>query len=272
MLTPEVASTPTAAPVGRVLGVPSSSGSCTPRRPPWTLRTASHLAGHHRSHGGAGHLLHRPVRRPGRRRPKTSAPAASSTSSSAPPEPARPTPPHCAPREAPTSGSVIGLVLRRAAEVLGTRWGSGENTTKWLVEHDAEPDRHQRLARANAALELRPEAARRSPPTSATHLTSTGGRSTPASCRHRRRSRGDGGPDRISVRRRSRAKVLLVGTGPLSAIDAGGAFGLSSATAAPPSPSRRRPPLQSRGSARLSPPSGRRPRSAALLRPPRQDL
>ncbi len=62
------------------------------------------------------------------------------------------------------AGSVVGLAPSAAAtEVLASSLGIGcENTAKWLVEHDAEPDRLARIDRARAALYRADPAAARS--------------------------------------------------------------------------------------------------------------
>jgi len=132
-------------------------------------------------------------------------------------------------------GSVIGLApSAAAAEVLGTALGiPAENTTKWLVEHDTQPDRHQRLTRAKAAL---PRAASRDAVRDiAAHIQ----RLTHDLNRWAFRPgqlviideaslAGTADLDRITATAaEAGAKVLLVGDwAQLSAIDAGGAFGL----------------------------------------------
>jgi len=132
-------------------------------------------------------------------------------------------------------GSVIGLApSAAAAEVLGTALGiPAENTTKWMVEHDAAPDRHERLTRATAALPraVSREAAREI----AAHIQ----RLTHDLNRwsfhpgqlviiDEASLAGTADLDRITATAaEAGAKVLLVGDwAQLSAIDAGGAFGL----------------------------------------------
>ncbi|NCD18857.1 MAG: conjugal transfer protein [Actinobacteria bacterium] len=132
-------------------------------------------------------------------------------------------------------GSVIGLApSAAAAEVLGTALGiPAENTTKWLVEHDAAPDRLQRLTRARAAL---PRAASRE---AAREIAAHIHRLTQGIDQWRFRPgqlviideaslAGTADLDRITATAaEAGAKILLVGDwAQLSSIDAGGAFGL----------------------------------------------
>ena len=132
-------------------------------------------------------------------------------------------------------GSVIGLApSAAAAEVLSTALGiPAENTTKWLVEHDAAPDRHQRLTRARAAL---PRATSRE---NAREIAAHIQRLTDDLNRwsfhpgqlviiDEASLAGTADLDRITATAaEAGAKVLLVGDwAQLSAIDAGGAFGL----------------------------------------------
>ena len=132
-------------------------------------------------------------------------------------------------------GSVIGLApSAAAADVLGTALGiPAENTTKWLVEHDAAPDRYQRLDRARAAL---PRAASRE---AAREIAAHIQRLTHDLNRwsfhpgqlviiDEASLAGTADLDRITAcAAEAGAKVLLVGDwAQLSAIDAGGAFGL----------------------------------------------
>ncbi|MEE6296637.1 MobF family relaxase [Georgenia wangjunii] len=132
-------------------------------------------------------------------------------------------------------GSVVGLApSAAAAEVLGASLGvETENTTKWLVEHDAEPERLRRLARARSIL---PGTANRG---SARQVAAHIQRLTEEVERWRFRAKqlviideaslaGTADLDRIvACAGEAGAKVLLVGDwAQLSAIDAGGAFGL----------------------------------------------
>ncbi|NMC34876.1 MAG: AAA family ATPase, partial [Veillonellaceae bacterium] len=132
-------------------------------------------------------------------------------------------------------GSIIGLApSAAAAEVLGNSLGiPAENTTKWLVEHDATPDRHQRLTRAKAAL---PRATSRE---NAREIASHIQRLTHDLNRwafhpgqlviiDEASLAGTVDLDRITASAaEAGAKILLVGDwAQLSAIDAGGAFGL----------------------------------------------
>lgn len=131
--------------------------------------------------------------------------------------------------------SVIGLApSAAAAEVLGTALEiPAENTTKWLVEHDTQPDRHQLLSRAKAAL---PRAASRE---AAREIAAHIQRLTADLNRwafhpgqlviiDEASLAGTADLDRITAcAAEAGAKVLLVGDwAQLSAIDAGGAFGL----------------------------------------------
>ena len=132
-------------------------------------------------------------------------------------------------------GSVVGLApSAAAADVLAQSLGIGcENTAKWLVEHDAEPDRLHRIDRARAALHAAPDAA--SARTLAEHVRHL------STAVERWRFHpgqlvildeaslaGTGPLDRIAAcAGEAGAKLLLVGDwAQLSAIDAGGAFGL----------------------------------------------
>ena len=132
-------------------------------------------------------------------------------------------------------GSVLGLApSAAAADVLAQSLGIGcENTAKWLVEHDAEPDRLHRIDRARAALHSAPDTA--TARTLATHIQ----RVTADVDRWRFRPgqlvildeaslAGTVSLDRIAACvGEAGAKLLLVGDwAQLSAIDAGGAFGL----------------------------------------------
>ena len=132
-------------------------------------------------------------------------------------------------------GSIIGLApSAAAAEVLGNSLGiPAENTTKWLVEHDAASDRHQRLTRAKAAL---PRATSRE---TAREIAAHIQRLTHDLDRwsfhpgqiviiDEASLAGTADLDRITATAaEAGAKVLLVGDwAQLSAIDAGGAFGL----------------------------------------------
>ena len=132
-------------------------------------------------------------------------------------------------------GSVVGLApSAAAADVLAQSLGIGcENTAKWLVEHDAEPDRLRRIDRARAALHAAPDAA--TARTVADHLA----RLTAQVERWRFHPgqlvildeaslAGTLPMDRIAACvGEAGAKLLLVGDwAQLSAIDAGGAFGL----------------------------------------------
>lgn len=132
-------------------------------------------------------------------------------------------------------GSVVGLApSAAAAEILGNSLGvTAENTAKWLVEHDAEPQRLRHLARAR---EILPIAANRETAREvAAHLR----RLTQEVERWRFRAgqlvivdeaslAGTADLDRIvACAANAGAKVLLAGDwAQLSAIDAGGAFGL----------------------------------------------
>jgi conjugative relaxase-like TrwC/TraI family protein len=132
-------------------------------------------------------------------------------------------------------GSVVGLApSAAAADVLAQSLGIGcENTAKWLVEHDAEPDRLHRIDRARAALNAAPDAA------TARMLAGHVQRLTTAVERWRFHPgqlvildeaslAGTLPLDRIAAcAGEAGAKLLLVGDwAQLSAIDAGGAFGL----------------------------------------------
>ncbi len=132
-------------------------------------------------------------------------------------------------------GSVVGLApSAAAADVLAQSLGIGcENTAKWLVEHDAEPDRLHRIDRARAALQAAPDAA--TARTLADHVA----RLTAQVERWRFHPgqlvmldeaslAGTLAMDRIAACvGEAGAKLLLVGDwAQLSAIDAGGAFGL----------------------------------------------
>lgn len=132
-------------------------------------------------------------------------------------------------------GSVVGLApSAAAADVLGTALGiPAENTTKWLVEHDTQPDRHARLTRAKAA---RPRAASRE---AAREIAAHIQRLTHDLNRwsfhpgqlvviDEASLAGTADLDRITATAaEAGAKILLVGDwAQLSAIDAGGAFGL----------------------------------------------
>jgi len=132
-------------------------------------------------------------------------------------------------------GSVVGLApSAAAAEVLGTALGiPAENTTKWLVEHDQQPERLARLARAKAAL---PRATSRD---GAREIAAHIQRLTQELDRWRFHPSqlviideaslaGTADLDRITATAaEAGAKILLVGDwAQLSAIDAGGAFGL----------------------------------------------
>jgi len=131
--------------------------------------------------------------------------------------------------------SVVGLApSAAAADVLAQSLGIGcENTAKWLVEHDAEPDRLHRIDRARAALNAAPDTA--TARTLAEHVQ----RLTTAVERWRFHPgqlvildeaslAGTLPLDRIAAcAGEAGAKLLLVGDwAQLSAIDAGGAFGL----------------------------------------------
>lgn len=132
------------------------------------------------------------------------------------------------------AGSVVGLAPSAAAtDVLAQSLGIGcENTAKWLVEHDAEPDRLTRIDRARAALHRADPAAARS---IAAHLLRL-----EAEVERWRFRPGQlvvldeaslastAALDRIAAcAGESGAKLLLVGDwAQLSAVDAGGAFGL----------------------------------------------
>jgi len=131
-------------------------------------------------------------------------------------------------------GSVVGLAPSAAAtEVLAQSLGVGcENTAKWLVEHDAEPDRLAKIDRARAALHRADPGAARS---IVAHLL----RLEAEVDRWRFRSgqlvildeaslAGTTALDRIAAcAGEAGAKLLLVGDwAQLSAVDAGGAFGL----------------------------------------------
>ncbi|NCD15928.1 MAG: conjugal transfer protein [Actinobacteria bacterium] len=133
------------------------------------------------------------------------------------------------------SGSVVGLApSAAAAEVLGNSLGvPAENTTKWIVEHDQQPDRHQRLTRAKAAL---PRVTSRE---AAREIAAHVHRLTQDLDRWRFHPgqlviideaslAGTADLDRITAcAAEAGAKILLVGDwAQLSAIDAGGAFGL----------------------------------------------
>ena len=133
------------------------------------------------------------------------------------------------------AGSVVGLApSAAAADVLARSLGIGcENTAKWLVEHDAEPARLHRIDRARAALHAAPDAA--TARTLADHLA----RLTAQVERWRFHPgqlvildeaslAGTLPMDRIAACvGEAGAKLLLVGDwAQLSAIDAGGAFGL----------------------------------------------
>ncbi|MEE6273322.1 MobF family relaxase [Georgenia sp. MJ206] len=132
-------------------------------------------------------------------------------------------------------GSVLGLApSAAAAEVLGVSLGvDTENTAKWLVEHDAEPERLRRLARARSIL---PATVNRG---SAREVAAHIQRLTHEIERWQFRAgqlviideaslAGTADLDRIvACAGEAGAKVLLVGDwAQLSAIDAGGAFGL----------------------------------------------
>lgn len=132
-------------------------------------------------------------------------------------------------------GSVVGLApSAAAADVLAQSLGIGcENTAKWLVEHDVEPDRLHRIDRTRAALNAAPDAA--TARTLADHLA----RLTAQVERWRFHPgqlvildeaslAGTLPMDRIAACvGEAGAKLLLVGDwAQLSAIDAGGAFGL----------------------------------------------
>jgi conjugative relaxase-like TrwC/TraI family protein len=132
-------------------------------------------------------------------------------------------------------GSVVGLApSAAAADVLAQSLGIGcENTAKWLVEHDAEPDRLHRIDRGRAALHAAPDAA--TARTLADHVS----RLTAQVERWQLHPgqlvildeaslAGTLPMDRIAACvGEAGAKLLLVGDwAQLSAIDAGGAFGL----------------------------------------------
>ncbi len=132
-------------------------------------------------------------------------------------------------------GSVIGLApSAAAADVLADALGiPTENTAKWLVEHDREPDRLARIDRARAALPAAPDPA--SARTLAAHIT----RLTTEIDTWRLRAgqlvvldeaslAGTLTLDRLAAcAGEAGAKLLLVGDwAQLSSIEAGGAFGL----------------------------------------------
>jgi conjugative relaxase-like TrwC/TraI family protein len=132
-------------------------------------------------------------------------------------------------------GSVVGLApSAAAADVLAQSLGIGcENTAKWLVEHDAEPDRLRRIDRARAALHAAPDAA--TARTLADHLARLSAqverwRFHPGQLviLDEASLAGTLPMDRIAACvGEAGAKLLLVGDwAQLSAIDAGGAFGL----------------------------------------------
>ncbi|PVU84428.1 conjugal transfer protein (plasmid) [Cellulomonas sp. WB94] len=133
------------------------------------------------------------------------------------------------------AGAVVGLApSAAAADVLGERLGiSCENTAKWLVEHAAEPDRLDRIDRARAALNAAPdEATARALAAHIERLTATvdGWRFRPGQLviLDEASLAGTVSMDRIAACvGEAGAKLLLVGDwAQLSAIEAGGAFGL----------------------------------------------
>ncbi|GEN80246.1 MobF family relaxase [Actinotalea fermentans] len=132
-------------------------------------------------------------------------------------------------------GSVVGLApSAAAADVLAQSLGIGcENTAKWLVEHDAQPDRLHRIDRARAAMHAAPDVA--TARTLADHLARLTAqveqwRFHPGQLviLDEASLAGTLPMDRIAACvGDAGAKLLLVGDwAQLSAIDAGGAFGL----------------------------------------------